>query len=192
MKTLITNGKLLVYDNGKYDVIEGDLIIKDKLIDRIICRESEVPSEDADKVINVSGCLVMPGLINAHTHAYMSIFRNYADDLDFFDWLEKVQQVEDIMTPEDAYWASLLSVIEMLRTGTTCYVDMHMFCAEGSETSGAKGACAAAANDSGIRAYLNRGIVGDGGDEGSERRLRDFFSDVEFPAGTARAVFLHP
>ncbi len=115
---------------------------------------------------------VMPGLVNAHTHAYMSVFRNYADDLPFAEWLfGKITPLEDRMTPEQAYWGNLLSIMEMIRTGTTCFIDMQMF------PRMAVKACA----DSGMRAVITRGLVGsDRNDPGAVRRLGEAFDEMEY------------
>ena len=103
----------------------------------------------ADEAIDGSHRVMMPGLVNAHTHAYMSVFRNYADDLPFAEWLfEKIDPLESKMTSGEAYWGNMLSIAEMLRTGTTCFVDMQMF------PRMAVKACA----DSGIRAMITRGV----------------------------------
>lgn len=126
----------------------------------------------ADETIDASHRVLMPGLVNAHTHAYMSVFRNYADDLPFEEWLfEKIDPLEGRMTPEDAYWGNLLSIAEMIRTGTTCFVDMQMF------PRMAVKACAA----SGMRALITRGLVGsDRRDEGFIRRLNEAFDEMEY------------
>ena len=126
----------------------------------------------ADETIDGTHRLLMPGLVNAHTHAYMSVFRNYADDLPFAEWLfEKIDPLEGRMTPEQAYWGNLLSFMEMIRTGTTCFVDMQMF------PRMAVKACA----DSGMRALITRGLVGsDRHDEGGIRRLNEAFDEMEY------------
>ena len=126
----------------------------------------------ADDIIDGSHRLMMPGLVNAHTHAYMSVFRNFADDLPFAEWLfEKIAPLEDNLTAEQAYWGNMLSIMEMIRTGTTCFVDMHMF------PKMAVKACA----DSGIRAVISRGLVGaDRHDEGAVRRIREAFDEMAY------------
>ncbi len=126
----------------------------------------------AEEVIDGSHKVLMPGLVNAHTHAYMSVFRNYADDLPFTEWLfEKIDPLESRMTSEQAYWGNMLSIAEMIRTGTTCFVDMQMF------PRMAVKACA----DSGMRALITRGLVGsDRHDEGGIRRLREAFDEMEY------------
>ena len=126
----------------------------------------------ADEVIDGSHKVLMSGMVNAHTHAYMSVFRNYADDLPFAEWLfEKIDPLESKMTSEQAYWGNLLSIAEMIRTGTTCFVDMQMF------PRMAVKACA----DSGMRALITRGLVGnDRNDEGGIRRLDEAFDEMEY------------
>ena len=129
--------------------------------------------------IDGSRRLCMPGLVNAHTHAYMSVFRNYADDLPFEEWLfEKIDPLESRMTSDQAYWGNMLSIAEMIRTGTTCFIDMHMF----------PDMCVRACADSGIRAVITRGLVGaDRKDEGGLRRLREAFDEMDRAAGTPEA-----
>ena len=110
-------------------------------------------SEDEDfEVVDARRKLIMPGLINMHTHSYMTMMRNYADDVPFTDWLfNRVMPVEDNLPVEAAYWTSLLGCLEMITTGTTCFVDMHMYHRQ----------AALAARDAGMRAYIGRGLVGE-------------------------------
>ncbi len=104
------------------------------------------------ELVDASDKLILPGLLNMHTHAYMTLMRNYADDVDFNEWLfKRVMPVEDTLPVESAYWSSLLGLMEMVRTGTTTFVDMHMF----------EGMSAKAARDLGMRAYIGRGLVGE-------------------------------
>ena len=109
--------------------------------------------------------LLLPGLINCHTHTYMSLFRNAADDLSFLDWLfGHIDPLEGKMEPEDAYWGSMLSVVEMIKSGTTCFCDMHMHPEQ----------TVRAVDVSGLRAVITRGLVGgDREDEGGIRRLNE-------------------
>lgn len=109
-------------------------------------------AEESFEVVDARDRLILPGLINLHTHAYMTVMRNYADDVDFNEWLfNRVMPVEDTLPMEGAYWSSLLGLMEMVRTGTTCFADMHMF----------EGQSARAARDLGMRAYIGRGLVGE-------------------------------
>lgn len=133
----------------------------------------------AEVTIDGSRRLCMPGFVNAHTHAYMSVFRNYADDLPFEEWLfEKIDPLESRMTPQQSYWGNMLSIAEMIRTGTTCFIDMHMF------PKMSVRACA----DSGIRALISRGVVGaDRTDEGGIRRLMEAFDEMDYAAAEPKA-----
>ncbi len=125
----------------------------------------------AEKIISGSGKLLIPGLVNAHTHAYMSVFRNCADDLKFNDWLfGRILPMEAKLTGEDAYYGTMLSCIEMISTGTTTFCDMHLFPND----------VAKAVYDAGMRAVITRGLVGDKDDvEGGERRIRESIEDME-------------
>ena len=153
--------------NGKYTTRVTDILIDGK---KILSLSKSAPSFTADKVIDGSNKLAIPGLINAHTHAYMTCFRGLADDLPFNEWLfERIMPNEDRLTFEDAYDASLAGCLEMLKTGTTCYLDMHMF----------KGMSAKASLDTGIRCVLSRGLVGNGDDEAGRVRLAEAFGEME-------------
>ena len=90
MQTLIKNGKILLSDKDNFKIATGDIVLEDQYIKKIILdsntdAKNTIDEKTADKVIDASNSLIMPGLINAHTHAYMSIFKNFADDLEFFD-----------------------------------------------------------------------------------------------------------
>lgn len=166
MKYAIKNVFTAAYSNGltliqKCDIaIEGDRITAVGQIP-----EGFVP----DRVIDGSEKFAIPGLINAHTHSYMTLLKNYADDLPFEEWLfQRIMPKEDMMSSEDGYHGALLACCEMLKTGTTCFLDMHMF----------PGQVAQAALDCGIRAVLSRGLVGDE-DEGAKRRLDEALSEME-------------
>ena len=133
----------------------------------------------ADETIDGSRRLTIPGLINAHTHTYMSMMRNVADDLSFTDWLfGTVEPIEDRLEPEDAYWASLLSQIEMIRSGTTCFNDQQMHIGQTTR----------AVVESGMRAVICRGLVG-GERDLDERRIREALQERDAFAGCDRLAF---
>ncbi len=185
MKTLIQNGLVLLYEEGGWRYEKNDILIDGSKIGRVA---ASIAPEGAE-VIDAAGKLVMPGLINAHTHAYMTIHRNYADDLAFFDWLDKVQKVEDGMTEEDVYWATLLAVIEMLKTGTTCFVDMNIKSAR--EKTGPLSAAAGAVRDSGIRAVISRGLAGVSDSEESLMKYGQAIREMELFRDESRLRFIH-
>ena len=151
--------------------------------DGFIKSVGEVPSGlKANKTIPGSGKLLMPGLVNAHTHVYMTLFRNYADDLKFNDWLfGKILPLEDKLTPDDCYWGTLLGFMEMLACGTTAFNDMYIF-----TDSAAK-----AATEAGMRAVLSRGLSGGADDiSGGERRLREAAAEIEKWTGYENLSFM--
>ncbi len=185
MKTLIRNGLVLLRDGSGWRCEKSDVLIDET---RIASVAPSLAAEGAS-VIDAAGKLVMPGLINAHTHAYMTIHRNYADDLAFFDWLDKVQRVEDGMTEEDIYWSTLLGVIEMLKTGTTCFVDMTIKSAQ--EKTGPRSAAAGAVLASGIRAVISRGLAGVSDSEESIMKFGQTVREMDLFAGESRLQFMH-
>jgi 5-methylthioadenosine/S-adenosylhomocysteine deaminase len=143
-RILLKNGE--VYTGGQ--VVRADVAIDGAVIDRV----GEVPAGwPADRVIDCTDKLVMPGFVNAHTHAAMTLFRSYADDMALMDWLQtKIWPAEANLTGEDVYWGTMLAVAEMIKGGTTAFADMYFFMDE----------VARAVDDSGIRAALSRGMAG--------------------------------
>ena len=156
---------------GRHDIyVEGSVIAG---------IDEEPEGFRATASIDGSRLLTIPGLVNAHTHTYMSAMRNAADDLPFADWLMgTVEPIEDRMEQEDAYWGSLLSQIEMIRGGITCFNDQHMH----------PGQTAAAARKSGMRAVISRGLVGDSYDE-RDRRLGEALREIDEFADCDRLTF---
>ncbi len=148
MKILIQNATILTMNEKNELLLAQSIATEDDKIVYI----GEVPdSFQPDKVFDGLNKVVMPGLINAHTHIGMSLFRSYADELPLWEWLsEKIWPIEENLTDEDVYWGSMLSIIEMLQSGITCFNDMYFFMEE----------TAKAAEKAGIRARLARGVTG--------------------------------
>ena len=122
MKLLIKNGTVITMDSNKDKYEVTDILIED---DTIIKIDKNI-NDSVDKVIDANKKIVLPGLINCHTHLGMSIFRATNDNLNLYDWLsKKIEPIEDNMTDDDMYYTSLLSCIEMIKTGTTCSSDMY-------------------------------------------------------------------
>ena len=174
MNILIKNINMLL--NGS--VPKGDICISG---DRIVSLGVMPEDFSADRIIDGSGKLAIPGLINCHTHSYMSLFRNLADDLSFEDWLfGSIMPREDSLTAEDGYWGAMLSCAEMIKSGTTCFMDMHMF----------PKMTAAAADKLGMRAVMTRGLTGtDRNDEGGIRRFKEHMEEREAFADNPRITF---
>lgn len=101
----------------------------------------------ADRILNGRHRLVMPGLVNAHTHAGMTLLRNSADDLPLEKWLfDRIFPIEARLTEEDIYRGTMLGIAEMLKFGTTAFADMYLH----------MDAVAQAVCETGIRANLSR------------------------------------
>jgi 5-methylthioadenosine/S-adenosylhomocysteine deaminase len=122
----------------------------------------DVSTRPADETIDGRGLALLPGLVNAHTHAAMALFRGQGDDLPLMEWLEKkVWPVEARLDAEDVYWGTRLACAEMIRSGTIRFWDMYWQPA----------AIARAVEDSGLRATLGAPLFdGDDPDRGAELR----------------------
>lgn len=150
MNYKIVDGYLLLRENGQPVLKKSDLYIKENKIYSI--GKNDNIDDSMFETVDASDKLIMPGLINSHTHVYMTIMRNYADDVDFGEWLfKRIMPVEDRLSEKAAYWSSMLGCLEMIKTGTTCFVDMHMFPSQSAK----------AAKEFGMRAFIGRGLVGD-------------------------------
>lgn len=142
-RILIKDGYVITMESpsieGGYVLIEDDRIA-------YVGREEQ----KADQVISAKGCAVMPGLVNAHTHAAMTLFRGYADDMPLQQWLEEhIWPVEAHLTDNDVYTGTMLACLEMIRTGTTGFADMYFHMDQ----------AARAVEESGIRASLSYGMI---------------------------------
>ncbi len=154
---LIQNGTLIVFNHEKEKFESrknASLLIEGKVI-KAIYRSGEIDktykNSDGINIIDAKGKLVFPGLINGHTHAAMTLFRSYADDLPLNDWLEKkIWPLESRLSSEDVYWGTLLAIVEMLRNGVTTFCDMYFFMEE----------VAKAVEESGMRGILCQGLIG--------------------------------
>jgi len=103
-----------------------------------------------DDVIDASGKLVMPGLINTHTHSPMVLFRGAGDDMPLMDWLQKrIWPLEAKLTKEDIKAGAKLALAEMIRSGTTCFCDMYWHMEQIAE----------AVTEAGMKAVLSWAVV---------------------------------
>ena len=116
---------------------------------------TEEPAGQFETVIDGRGKVLMPGLINTHSHLAMTLLRGYADDMNLQDWLyNKIFPFEDKLTAEDIIEGSKIGIDEMLAGGTTCFSDMYFFQAETGRVAAEKG----------IRAVLSDCVNFDGYD----------------------------
>ncbi len=141
---LLKNGEVLLPDGS---VQQLDIVIENQIITSL----GQAPADWQGEVLDCAGKLAIPGLINTHTHAAMTLFRSYADDMLLMDWLKKkIWPAEAKLTGEDVYWGTLLAIAEMLKSGTTAFADMYFFMDD----------VARAVAETGIRASLARGMSG--------------------------------
>ena len=187
---LLKDGFVLLQDGEGWKYEKKDILIDGNRIAAVMDEAPAPMAYAADEVIDALGKLVMPGLINAHTHAYMSLHRNYADDLEFFDWLAKVQAVEEYMTEEDIYWGTMLSAIEMIKSGTTCFVDMNIQSAKPGALEGPEAAACGAVKDSGMRAVLSRGLSGVADSDDSLTKFGQVIDEMEAFKDESRITFM--
>ena len=177
--------KTILLKNCEYLSPQGEIEHGDIGIggDRLLFVGAKPQEWQAEKVIDCSGKLVTPGLINTHTHAAMSLFRSYADDLQLMDWLEnKIWPAEGKLEGEDVYWGTMLSIAEMLRSGTTTFADMYIHMDQVAE------ACL----DSGMRAVLARGMASmPSGDRGL-REAEELFTAYNGSGDGRISVMLGP
>jgi 5-methylthioadenosine/S-adenosylhomocysteine deaminase len=122
----IVNGTILTMDQGNDIYENGVLGVSGDTISFVGTDGS--PSLHARKVIDAQGGIILPGLINGHTHAAMSLFRGLADDLPLMDWLNQyIFPVESRMDGDFVSAGTLLACAEMIMAGTTTFCDMYLF-----------------------------------------------------------------
>jgi len=167
MIKVIKNGTVITMDEKRDKKFEKlDIVIHDNLIESIV----ENYDGEYDELIDATNKIVMPGLINCHTHLGMSIFRATNDNLNLNDWLtKKIWPIEDNMTSEDIYYTTLLSCIEMIKTGTTMCNDMYFGC-DGSIKS---------LKESKMRCMFSRCLIGDLDESGKNKinEARNLYED---------------
>jgi 5-methylthioadenosine/S-adenosylhomocysteine deaminase len=137
MSILIKNG-LVITQNIERKIINADVYIEGNFITEV---NKNIPHE-ADYVIDARNKIVMPGLINTHTHVGMSMFRGAVEDLQLDKFLERTFQLDAKRKEDDIYYSSLLSMAEMIRTGTTSFLDLYYdehIIAKAVERSGLRG-----------------------------------------------------
>lgn len=148
----VQNCTILTVDPQDSLYEKGAMVVKDGRI-RWIGPESRMKeavrnmtaNEAEPEVFDMKGKLVMPGLVNSHTHTHSSVFRNFGDDMELMDWLNKAMwPAERHLNPEIAYDAARMSCLEFIHSGITTYADQFYFAED----------VAKAASESGLNCYL--------------------------------------
>ncbi|MDT3427586.1 5-methylthioadenosine/S-adenosylhomocysteine deaminase [Paenibacillus forsythiae] len=165
LHSIIVNATILTVDDSNRIVRNGAVAFNNGVITYVGATPEDL--DPFDEVIDGRRRIVLPGLINTHGHAGMSLLRGYADDLPLQTWLnEKIWPWEARFTDEHVRWGTGLSLIEMIRTGTTTFVDMY----DHNE------AVADMAAPSGMRAVLCCGMIGSDNQNVRDRKLADAVS----------------
>ncbi len=153
--TLITHGTLVTVNPRREIIRDGAILVEDGCITRL-GRAEELAGLPADVLLDAQGQIVMPGLVNAHTHTAYYIMRGLGMDRVLLDWLQElVWPCLLAMDQEDAYTASLLGYVECLRSGTTSLIDNQNY---PSCNTRHYDAAAQAARQSGLRVTLACGF----------------------------------
>mgnify|MGYP001827172149 FL=1 len=141
---LVTNGTVLTLDAGDTEIYNGAVAI-DKDTIKAVAPADKFGDWRISKIIDAHGGIIMPGLINSHTHAAMTCFRGLADDLPLMAWLnDHIFPAEANLDDQMVYCGALLACAEMIMSGTTCFCDMYLF----------EDAVARAAKKAGMRAVV--------------------------------------
>lgn len=118
---------------------------------------------EAEFVLEENGAFALPGLVNTHTHAAMTLLRGYADDMPLQDWLsQKIWPLEAHLTGEDVFWGTKLACLEMIRSGTVAFNDMYFFMQD----------AARAVDEMGLRAVLSYGFIDLFSEEKREQEIK--------------------
>jgi len=147
MHALYVGGGHVLRPDGT--IVEGDVLV-DRDAGRIDAVGTDVPVPADAETLDAAGGLVIPGLVNAHTHVAMTLLRGYADDKPLDAWLkEDVWPVEAELEPADVAAGTRLGVAEMIRSGTTAFADMYFEMDQVADVVA----------ESGMRARLGHGAI---------------------------------
>jgi len=152
MNLLIEGGMAITMTKDKAPIPEARVLVsKGRITDIGKADEVKLPSGGQFEIIDAHNAIIMPGLINVHTHSAMTLFRGMADDLPLKQWLfEKIFPAEaKFLTPETVYWGALLGCLEMIASGTTCFADGYFF----------QDQTVRAAHDAGLRGLIAQGVI---------------------------------
>lgn len=141
---LVINGTLLTLDASHTEISDGAVAVSQDTITAVGSTD-DFSDWRVSRVVDARGGIIMPGLINTHTHAAMTCFRGLADDLQLMNWLnDHIFPAEAKLDDQKVYLGTLLACAEMIMSGTTCFCDMYLF----------EDAVARAAKEAGMRAVV--------------------------------------
>ena len=178
---LIKNAVIL--NPGCFENKVQSLLIEDNLISEIA---DNIDESNVDKIIDADGKILLPGLINTHTHLSMALFRGLADDLSLDTWLnDNIWPMEANLDGNYCYIGALLGAVELIKSGTTTFSDMYFYMED----------VANAVDEAGLRAVLSYGMIDFGDAERRENEIKENLSLFENCNGMANGrikVFLGP
>jgi 5-methylthioadenosine/S-adenosylhomocysteine deaminase len=164
MSILIKNGYVIYGEN--LDVVRADVLIEGNRIARV----AKGINEAADTVIDAKGRVVSPAFVNLHAHSPMGLFRGLADDLPLMDWLQNhIWPREAKLTPEYIKVGAYLGALEMIRSGTTAFLDMYFQMDKVAE----------AVLEAGLRGYLSYGMIDLGDPDKTEKEVKEALRQME-------------
>ncbi|MDD4503180.1 MAG: amidohydrolase, partial [Clostridia bacterium] len=168
MNTMIKNADILTMDDD-FSILKNQVICIEE--DKIVYIGEDEPFFFLpNRIINAKNKIVMPGLINSHTHCAMTLMRNRSNDLPLERWLQEgIFPIEANLTYRDVYCGAMLGIAEMIKSGTTAYLDMYYIHEASLE----------AIANTGIRANLSYGVstssrVKELGKQGAEKYCKNF------------------
>ena len=183
MKRLLTHARILTMKEEESRPLENAwLLIDGEIIAQVGTGNPEI---DADEVVNMQGRLLLPGWVNTHGHAAMTLLRGFADDLPLKIWLEEKMWPMEEGSVSPGPMGTSLAVAEMIRGGTTCFTDMYDHMDDVADVVA----------QSGIRASLCRGVIGLGSREEQEAKRQEairFVRDWNGGAGGRISVMMAP
>jgi len=123
MKTRFYNAYVITCDDNFKIYPNGEVWVED---DKIVYVGEAKDGFMADKKVNCFGDIIMPGFVNSHTHLPMQLFRGLAERTSFNNWwYDQIRPLEEHLKPEDSFWATMLSIAELVRGGTTCVLNNY-------------------------------------------------------------------
>lgn len=159
---IIKNGKVVLFEENDVNVKKFDIKVRKNIIEKIA---EVIEPEKEEKTIDATNKVIMPGLINTHAHIAMSIFRGTFEGCNLYKWLnEKIWPVEAKLTEKQVYDATMLSIIEMISTGTTCVND-HYFMSKQIRK---------ALEKTKMRAMITSILMDTDGEQAFNKRLKEF------------------
>jgi 5-methylthioadenosine/S-adenosylhomocysteine deaminase len=175
MPSLLIRGGVVVTMNDAFDIVRGDVSIRDG---RIAAIGSGVAAAPHDTIIDAHGGWVLPGFVQTHVHLCQTLFRGYADDLTLMDWVRtRIWPMEAAHTPSTLRAAARLGISELLSSGTTTVLTM--------ETVHETDVVFEAAAEAGIRATIGKCMM-DAGDDVPARMREQTNASIDESMALAR------